>query len=145
MNGCRIVNILLVEDDPGDAELTREGFKEAKMLTRLHTVDDGIKAMNFLRREPPYTDAVRPDLILLDLNLPRKNGQDVLREIKSDENLKRTPVVVLTTSSADMDILGCYDLGVNCYISKPVRFEDFIRVIRSIEDFWLTVVRTPSK
>ena len=145
MNGCRIVNILLVEDDPGDVELTREGFKEAKMLIRLHTVDDGVKAMNFLRKEPPYTDAVRPDLILLDLNLPRKNGQDVLHEIKSDENLKRTPVVVLTTSSADMDILKCYDLGANCYISKPVRFEDFIRVVRSIENFWLTVVRTPPK
>lgn len=145
MSGCRVVNILLVEDDPGDAELTREGFKEAKMLIRLHTVDDGVKAMNFLRKEPPYTDAVKPDLILLDLNLPRKNGQDVLREIKSDENLKRTPVVVLTTSSADMDILRCYDLGANCYISKPVRFEDFIRVVRSIEDFWLTVVRTPPK
>lgn len=145
MNGCRIVNILLVEDDPGDVELTREGFKEAKMMTRLHSVDDGVKAMNFLRKEPPYTDAVRPDLILLDLNLPRKNGQEVLREIKSDETLKRIPVVVLTTSSADMDILRCYDLGVNCYISKPIRFEDFIRVVRSIEDFWLTVVRTPSK
>jgi len=145
MNKIKEVDILLIEDDQGDVELTREGLMDAKMHVTLHTVDDGFKAMKFLRKQPPYTEAVRPDLILLDINLPKKDGKEVLREIKSDENLRRIPVVVLTTSEADADILGCYDLGVNCYISKPVRFDDFVQVVHTIEDFWFSVVKIPAK
>lgn len=145
MKKTKEVDILLIEDDPGDVELTMEGFKSAKMHINFHTVDDGAKAMKYLKKQEPYTDAVRPDLILLDLNLPKKNGMEILREMKSDGDLRSIPVVVLTTSEADEDILKCYNLGVNCYVSKPVRFEDFVNVVLKIEDFWFTVVKIPSK
>jgi two-component system response regulator len=139
------VDILLVEDDPGDVELTREGLKTAKMLINLNVVDDGIKALKYLRKEAPYAGAVRPDLILLDLNLPRKDGRETLKEIRADENFKGIPVVVLTTSEADTDIAKCYDLGANCYITKPVGFEAFTRVVKALEDFWFTVVKMPPR
>lgn len=141
MNGQKIVDILLVEDDPGDVELTREGLATGKMLVNLHTVDDGIKALRYLRREEPYADVIRPDIILLDLNLPRMDGRETLKEIKADARLRRIPVIVLTTSEADIDILKCYDLGASCYIAKPVGFEAFLKVVRSLEDFWFTVVK----
>jgi two-component system response regulator len=114
-------------------------------LDALHTVDDGIKALRFLRREESYADAVRPDIILLDLNLPRMDGRDTLKQIKADERLRSIPVVVLTTSEADIDIIKCYDLGASCYISKPVGFVDFLKVVHSLEDFWFTVVKMPPK
>lgn len=139
------VEVLLVEDDPGDVEITREGLLDAKMSINLQVVDDGVKALQYLRREGTYRGAPRPDLILLDLNLPRKDGRETLQEIKSDEDLKVIPVVVLTTSEADTDILKCYGLGANCYITKPVGFEAFIKVVKSLEEFWFTVVRIPSK
>lgn len=139
----RPVEILLVEDNPGDVRLTRESLKDGKIHTRLSVVSDGEEALAFLYRRGPYTTAPRPDLILLDLNLPRKSGREVLAEIKADENLRRTPVVVLTSSEAEQDILASYDLNANCYISKPVDLDQFIRVVRSIEDFWLTVVKLP--
>lgn len=139
------VDILLVEDDPGDVELTRIGFETSKMLIRLHVVDDGVKAMKYLRREEPYTDEPQPDLILLDLNLPKKDGREVLRDIKQDGKLKSIPVVVLTTSEEEMDVVKCYTMGANSYIAKPVTFEEFIKVVKSIEDFWLTIVKMPSE
>jgi two-component system response regulator len=145
MNGKKIVDILLVEDDPGDVELTREGLAAGKLFVNLHTVDDGIKALRYLRHEEPYVDAVRPDIILLDLNLPRMDGRETLKEIKADERLRSIPVIVLTTSEADIDILKCYDLGASCYIAKPVGFEAFLKVVRSLEDFWFTVVKMPPK
>lgn len=145
MDRRKEVDILLVEDDPGDVELTREGLKEGKMLVNLNTVDDGIKALRYLRRQAPYTDAVRPDIILLDLNLPRMDGRETLKEIKSDEALRCIPVVVLTTSEAETDIVKCYDLGANCYIAKPVGFDAFKTVVQSFEDFWFTLVKIPGK
>ncbi|MDD2310406.1 MAG: response regulator [Desulfuromonadaceae bacterium] len=145
MKGKKVVDILLVEDDPGDVELTREGFAEGKLLVNLHTVDDGIKALRFLRCEEPYADAVRPDIILLDLNLPRMDGREALKEIKGDARLRSIPVVVLTTSEADIDICKCYDLGASCYISKPVGFDAFLKVVQSLEEFWFTVVKMPPK
>lgn len=143
MNLKKVVDILLVEDDAGDVELTREGLAAGKMLVHLHTVDDGIKALRFLRSEEPYADAIRPDIILLDLNLPRMDGRATLKEIKSDERLRSIPVIVLTTSEADTDIFKCYDLGASCYISKPVGFQEFLKVVRSLEDFWFTIVKLP--
>lgn len=145
MHGKKVVDILLVEDDAGDVELTREGLAAGEMFVNMQTVDDGIKALRFLRREEPYADAVRPDIILLDLNLPRMDGREALRQIKSDKHLRSIPVVVLTTSEADGDILECYDLGASCYISKPVGFDDFLKVVRSLEEFWFTVVKMPPK
>ncbi|MDD2542441.1 MAG: response regulator [Desulfuromonadaceae bacterium] len=145
MKGKKVVDILLVEDDPGDVELTREGLAAGKMLVNLHTVDDGIKALKFLRREEPFTDAVRPDIILLDLNMPRMDGRETLKEIKADERLRSIPVVVLTTSESEADIFKSYDLGASCYISKPVGFDEFLKVIHSLEDFWFTVVKMPPK
>lgn len=139
----RPVEILLVEDNPGDVRLTRESLKDGKIHTRLNVVSDGEEALAFLYRRGPYATAPRPDLILLDLNLPRRSGREVLAEIKVDENLRRIPVVVLTSSEAEQDILASYDLNANCYITKPVDLEQFIRVVRSIEDFWLTVVKLP--
>ena len=139
------VEILLVEDNPGDARLTHELLKEGKVANKLHHVIDGVEAMSFLYRKGKYAGVVRPDLILLDLNLPKKDGREVLREMKQREDLKRIPVVVLTTSKADQDILHSYDLNANCYIAKPVDLNKFISVIRSIENFWLTVVELPSK
>lgn len=145
MDGRKIIDILLVEDDPGDVELTREGLAGGKVDVNLHTVEDGSKALRFLRREEPYGKACRPDIILLDLNMPKMDGKEVLREIKSDPDLRSIPVVVLTTSEAETDILKCYDLGASCYIPKPVGFDAFIKVVRLFEDFWFTVVKMPPK
>jgi CheY-like chemotaxis protein len=137
------IEILLVEDNPGDVRLTKEALKEGKVYSNLHTVKDGVEAMEFLRRQGKYQDAPRPDIILLDLNLPRKDGREVLEEIKSDELLKRIPVVVLTTSKAEEDVLRTYNLHANCYVTKPVDLEKFMVVVKSIDVFWLTVVTLP--
>ena len=142
MNGA--AEILLVEDNPGDVRLTREALKEGKVLNHLNVVDDGVEALAFLRREDKYANAVRPDLILLDLNLPKKDGREVLAEIKADVGLKKIPVVILTTSAAEQDILKTYDLHANCYITKPVDLEQFIKIVQLIEDFWFTIARLPS-
>lgn len=139
------VNVLLVEDNPGDVRLTQEALREGKIRNRLLVAKDGVEAMAILRREGIYRDAPRPDLILLDLNLPRKDGRQVLTEIKNDEQLRRIPVVILTTSKAEEDILRSYDLHANCYISKPVDFDQFMAVVRYIDDFWFTVVRLPDR
>jgi CheY-like chemotaxis protein len=139
------VDILLVEDNPGDVRLTQEALREGKIRNRLTVAKDGVEALAVLRREGPHANAPRPDLILLDLNLPRKDGREVLADIKADDSLRRIPVVVLTTSKAEEDILKTYDLHANCYITKPVDLEQFIEVIKSIDDFWLTVVRLPPR
>ena len=141
----RPIEILLVEDNPGDIRLTQEGLKEGKIFNNLSVVEDGIEALAFLRHEGKYADAPRPDLILLDLNLPRKDGREVLQEIKSDPSLRRIPVVILTTSHAEVDIIGTYNQHANCYITKPVDFEQFVNVVKSIENFWLTIVKLPSE
>jgi chemotaxis family two-component system response regulator Rcp1 len=141
-NGC--IQVLLVEDNPGDVRLTKEALKEGKLLNQLTVVGDGVEALSFLRKEGIYADALQPELILLDLNLPKKDGREVLAEIKADPNLRRIPVVVLTTSSAEEDILKIYDLHANCYITKPVDLEQFMGVVKSIEDFWVSVVKLPS-
>ena len=138
------IEILLVEDNPGDVRLTKEALKEGKVYSNLHTVKDGVEAMEYLRREGRFKEAPRPDIILLDLNLPRKDGREVLEEIKSDEKLKRIPVVVLTTSKAEEDVLRTYNLHANCYVTKPVDLEKFIVVIKSIDAFWLTVATLPN-
>ncbi|MCC9077163.1 response regulator [Litorilinea aerophila] len=137
------IDILLVEDNPGDVRLTMEALKEAKVQNRLNVAWDGVEAMAYLRQEAPYTGVSRPDLILLDLNLPKKDGREVLAEIKQDSSLRRIPVVILTTSEADEDILRSYDLHANCYIAKPVDLEQFMKVVKSVEDFWLTIVKLP--
>ena len=137
------VEILLIEDSPGDVRLCIEALKEAKVLNRLTVAADGVEAMAALRRQGRHADTARPDLILLDLNLPRKDGREVLAEIKADAGLKRIPVVVLTMSQAEEDVVRAYDLHANCYITKPVDFRQFIKVVQSIEDFWLTVVKLP--
>ncbi|HEX6927300.1 MAG TPA: response regulator [Longimicrobiaceae bacterium] len=139
----RPVEILLVEDNPGDVRLTREALREGKVRNNLHVASDGVEALKFLRREEPYAEAVRPDLILLDLNLPRKDGREVLEEVKADPALRHIPVVVLTSSQAEQDILRAYDLHANCYVTKPVDLDQFIHVVRSIEDFWFTIVKLP--
>jgi CheY-like chemotaxis protein len=140
----RPIEILLVEDNPGDVRLTVEALKEGSLRNNLNVVSDGVDALAYLRKEGKFAESVRPDLILLDLNLPKKNGREVLAEIKSDRDLRRLPVVVLTTSKAEQDIRRTYDLHANCYISKPVDLERFIQVVRSIEDFWLATVRLPN-
>lgn len=137
------IEILLVEDSPGDVRLTREALKEGKVLNNLHVVKDGVEAIAFLRREGQYAHAVRPDLILLDLNLPKKSGTEVLAEIKEDPDLKRIPVVILTVSQAEEDILKTYNLHANCYIKKPVELNQFMEVVQAIEDFWLAIVKLP--
>jgi chemotaxis family two-component system response regulator Rcp1 len=142
---CRPIEILMVEDNPGDVRLTIEALKEGKVRNHFFTVEDGEQAMKYLRRQQPYAEATRPDLILLDLNLPKKNGREVLAEIKDDAELKRIPVVILTVSEAEQDILKSYNLHANCYITKPVNLEQFIEVVKSIEDFWLTVVMLPPR
>lgn len=142
--GGRLVEILLVEDNPGDVRLTREAMREAKVANTLHSVADGVEALQFLRREGPFADAPRPDIILLDLNLPRKDGREVLSELKADPDLRMIPVVVLTTSRAEEDVIKSYQLYANCYISKPVDLEEFMAVVRAIDDFWLTIVRLPA-
>ncbi len=139
----RPIEILLVEDSPSDAELTAAALEDAKVRNRLSTVEDGVQAMEFLRRQGQYVQAPRPDLILLDLNLPRKNGREVLAEIKADGDLGTIPIVVLTTSRAEEDVLRSYQLQANCYITKPVDFEQFLKVVRSIESFWLMLVTLP--
>lgn len=139
----RPIEILLVEDNPGDVRLTVEALKDVKVYNKLHVAKDGMEAMAFLHREGKYADVPHPDLILLDLNLPKKDGHEVLAEIKEDPTLKRIPVVVLTGSKAGEDILKTYNLHANCYISKPIDPEQFIRVVKSIEGFWLTIVKLP--
>ncbi len=139
------VEILMVEDDPGDADLTKELLEEAKVYVNVNVVEDGEKALRYLRQEGEYTDSVRPDLILLDLNLPRKDGREVLQEVKSDPEFMRIPIVVLTTSDADEDILRSYDLGANSFVTKPVGLTQFAQIVQSIENFWFTVVKFPPK
>src|SRR4051812_13941102 len=140
----RPVETLLVEDNEADIRLTREVFSDGRVLNKLSVVRDGEEAMAFLKRRPPYADAPRPDLVLLDLNLPRKDGREVLAEMKNDEELRKIPVVILTTSRAEADVVRTYELHANCYIVKPVELSQFVAVVRSIEDFWLTLVRLPT-
>ena len=141
----RAIEILMVEDNPGDVRLTQEALKDAKVLVNLNVATDGDEALKYLRRQPPYAAATRPDLILLDLNLPKRDGREVLAAIKSDDSLKRIPVVILTTSRAEEDVMRAYQLNVNCYVTKPVDFEQFIRIVQAIEEFWLTVVTLPPR
>lgn len=141
----KVIDILLVEDNPGDVRLAQEALKESKMRNKLFVVDDGVEAMAFLRQQGKYAGAPRPDLVILDLNLPRKSGREVLAEVKNDESLKRIPVVVLTVSRAEEDIIKCYNNYANCYITKPLDFNQFMEVTKSIEDFWLTIVKLPPK
>ena len=142
---ARLAQILLVEDSPADVELTRQALADAKVANHVHVVEDGEAAMNFLRREGEHENAPVPDLILLDLNLPRKDGREVLAEIKADPRLKTIPVVVLTTSAADEDILTAYSHHVNSYIRKPVRLSEFVKVVDSIDDYWLAIVTLPPR
>jgi chemotaxis family two-component system response regulator Rcp1 len=137
------IEVLLVEDSPGDVRLTREAFKDAKVHVNLHVASDGTEAMAFLGREGGYANALRPDLILLDLNLPKKDGREVLAEIKESPTLKSIPVVILTTSASEADILRSYQFHANCYITKPVDLEGFLKVVKSIDNFWLSVVKLP--
>jgi CheY-like chemotaxis protein len=134
------MEILMVEDNPADVRLAQEAFRDGKIQNVMHVVKDGVEAMAFLRRQQKYSQSPRPDLIFLDLNLPRKDGREVLAEIKADDQLRRIPVVVLTTSRAELDIVKSYNLHANCYVVKPVDLDQFIEVIRSIEQFWLTAV-----
>ena len=141
----RYIEILLVEDSPSDALLTREALNTSKLLNKLHVVENGVDAIAFLRRERPFASEPRPDLILLDLNLPKMDGREVLREIKKDDDLRAIPVVVLTSSDAEEDILKSYNLHANCYITKPVEFDKFVKVVRSIREFWFAVVTLPPR
>ena len=138
------VEMLLVEDNPGDARLAMEALKDAKVNNNLNWVKDGVEAMTFLRRQGEYTDAPRPDVVLLDLNLPKKDGREVLADIKGDDDLRRIPVVILTVSGAEEDIMKTYNLHANCYIQKPLDLGQFIEVVKSIESFWLTIVKLPA-
>ncbi len=142
-NAGMAIDILLVEDNEGDARLAKEALKESKVKNNLFHVLDGLEAMDFLNRRPPFEDVPHPDLILLDLNMPRMDGREVLEKIKGDERFRRIPVVILTTSKAEEDIIKTYDLHANCYISKPLVLDQFIEIVKSIEDFWLTIVRLP--
>jgi two-component system, chemotaxis family, response regulator Rcp1 len=144
-NGWQSIEILLVEDNPGDVDLTKEALESAKVRNRLHVVDDGAKAIDFLFKRGEYADVPRPDIILLDLNMPKKDGRQVLEEIKADPQIADIPVVILTTSQAEEDILRSYQLHANCYITKPVDFQQFMHVVKSIEEFWLTVVKLPKR
>ncbi|MDY6819679.1 MAG: response regulator [Halobacteriales archaeon] len=137
------VEILLAEDNPGDARLTEKAFEQGNIVNNLHIVEDGVEAMQFLRQEATYQDQARPDLVLLDLNMPKKDGWDVLEEMKSDAQLRRIPVIVLTSSEAEEDILKSYDLQANAYLTKPVDFDGFMEIVRSFEEFWLSVVKMP--
>ena len=139
----RNVEILLVDDNPGDIRLTQEALKDSKVLNNLHVVEDGLEALNFLRKKGEFKNEVTPDLILLDLNLPKRNGREVLSEIKEDELLKYIPVVILTISRAEEDILKSYELHANCYITKPVDMNQFVKIVRSIENFWFSIVKLP--
>ena len=138
-----VINILLVEDNPADARLIDEVFKDTNVKNKLHVVKDGVEAMDFLNKMNEYSDAPQPDIILLDLNLPRKDGREVLKEVKKNEDLKSIPIVILTTSSAKEDVIKTYNNHANCYITKPVDFDQFLMVINAIEDFWLKVVKLP--
>jgi chemotaxis family two-component system response regulator Rcp1 len=140
----RMVEILLVEDNPADVRLTIEALKDSKMKNNLSVVNDGVEAVEFLKKRGKYANAPKPDLILLDLNLPKKDGREVLKEIKEDDNIKRIPVVILTISKADEDIIKTYNLHANCYITKPVDLQQFVKVVKSIEDFWFTIVVLPN-
>jgi two-component system response regulator len=144
-NKIKIMDILLVEDNAQDVELIEEAFADSKLHLKLHVASDGVEAMKFLRRQDNYAEAPCPDVILLDLNLPRKSGREVLEEIKSDPQLKQIPVVILTSSKNDEDICRAYNLHANCYVTKPVDFDQFIKVVRSIEDFWFTLVKLPCR
>lgn len=137
------IQVLLVEDNPGDVQLTRIALEDSKISVNLSVVEDGVEAMAFLRKQEKYADVPHPDIVLLDLNLPKKDGREVLAEIKTDEYLKRIPVVVLTTSQAEEDIVRAYDLAANCYIAKPVDFDQFVRIVKSIENFWFAIVKLP--
>jgi len=141
----KAIDLLLVEDNPGDVRLAREALKESKVKNRLFVVEDGVEAMSFLRREGKHAGAPRPDLIILDLNLPRKSGREVLAELKNDEDLKRIPVVILTVSRDEEDIIRAYNHHANCYITKPLDFGKFMEITRAIEEFWLTIVKLPPK
>jgi two-component system, chemotaxis family, response regulator Rcp1 len=140
----RPIQILLIEDNPGDIRLTQEAFKESSVSIVLNVATDGVEGINYLKKNPPYTDAITPDLILLDLNLPKRDGREVLQEVKSDEFLRRIPVVILTTSTAEQDIQKAYSLHVNSYINKPVDFDKFFEIIQRIEDFWLSTAVLPT-
>jgi len=140
----RPADFLLVEDNPGDVRLTKEALKTHKVQNNLHVVNDGEEAMMFLRKQGQYKDAPRPDIILLDLNLPKKDGREVLADIKSDPSLKTIPVVIITSSEAEQDVIKSYNLNANCYVTKPVNLDQFIKVVQSINDFWLTIVKLPS-
>lgn len=142
---CKPINILMVEDNPGDVRLTKEALKDATMYIKMHVVMDGVEALNYLHQKGVHTNGSRPDLILLDLNLPKKNGFEVLNEIKTDEELRHIPVVILTTSQTDEDILKAYGLHANCFVTKPVDLDQFLKVVQIIEDFWLTIVKLPVK
>ncbi|MGB8992759.1 MAG: response regulator [Desulfobaccales bacterium] len=142
---CRPIEILMVEDNPGDVRLTVEALKEGKVRNNFHTAEDGEEALAYLRQEGRYAGAPRPDLVLLDLNLPKKGGREVLAEIKEDPDLRRIPVVILTVSQAEQDIVKSYNLHANCYITKPVDLDQFLEVVKSIENFWLTVVKLPPR
>jgi CheY-like chemotaxis protein len=139
------VDILLVEDNPGDARLVQEAMRRAKIINMVHVVEDGVDAMDFLRRQGRFAEVPRPDLVLLDLNLPKKDGREVLAEIKADPDLKRIPVVVLTTSDDEEDVLRAYNLHANCYITKPVNFEKFMQVVKQLDEFWVKLVKLPKK
>jgi chemotaxis family two-component system response regulator Rcp1 len=145
LRGARPIEIMLVEDNPADVRLTRETLKEGKVRNNLHVASDGVEALAWLRREGKYARAPRPDMVLLDLNLPKKDGREVLAEIKSDPDLARIPVIVLTMSQSEQDILEAYEHRANCFITKPINLDEFIKVIRSIEDFWLTIVKLPER
>ncbi len=139
----RPIEVLMVEDNPGDVRLTREALRGGKIWNEIHVVMDGVAALDFLYRKPPYERAPRPDLVLLDLNLPKKDGREVLAAIKGDPNLKAIPVVILTTSQAEEDVIRAYNLNCNCYVTKPVDFDQFTRIVQTIEQFWLSVVTLP--
>jgi two-component system, chemotaxis family, response regulator Rcp1 len=139
----RPIEILMVEDNPGDVRLTREALKGGKVWNEIHVVTDGVAALDFLRQKPPYETMPRPDLVLLDLNLPKKDGREVLSSMKADPLLKAIPVVILTTSQAEEDVIRAYNLNCNCYVTKPVDFEQFTRIVQAIEQFWLTIVTLP--
>lgn len=142
-NDPKMIEILLVEDSPTDVLIAREALSEAKIINEIHVAEDGVEALDFLNQRGKFASAPRPDLILLDLNLPRKNGREVLAEIKADESLKQIPVVVLTTSSAEEDVLKSYNLHANCYVVKPVEFNSFVKAVQSIQQFWFSVVTLP--
>lgn len=145
MTGATLIQVLLVEDSLPDIELTLEALEEAKLANAVHVVRDGAEALAFLHRRSGHENAPRPDLIILDLNLPKRSGQEVLADLKGDRDLRRIPVAILTTSAAEADVVRSYDLGANCYLTKPVDVEQFLRVVQSIEDFWFGVVRLPSR